>query len=182
MSFRVPVLVTAGLLGLGLSVGTVQKAVSSVEPATVGAASSIYSQALRAATSLRGAPASDAAGQSVSLEFVTSLLRAVSFDAGQQAPAGWTLFLPIDSAFSVLDGEQLDAIVHSDAALKALLDAHIAGQSLSIADLERGAQALTLDGEPLVLADQGGLRVNGAGILADLRVGNGHVFIVDRLL
>jgi hypothetical protein len=41
---------------------------------------------------------------------------------------------------------------------------------------------LTLDGEPLVLADDGELRVNGAAILADQRVGNGTVFVVDRLL
>jgi uncharacterized surface protein with fasciclin (FAS1) repeats len=167
---------------LGLSVGTVQQAVSSVEPAPVGAAPRIYSEALRAASALRGAPASDAAGEAVSLEFVTSLLRALSFDAGRQAPPEWTLFLPIDSAFSTLDGEQLDAIIHDDAALRALLDAHIAARSLSVADLERGVRVLTLDGEPLVLADDGELRVNGAAILADQRVGNGMVFVVDRLL
>ena len=182
MSFRVPVLITAGLLGLGLSVGTAQQAVSSVEPAPARTAPGIYSEALRAATSLRGAPASDAVGEAVSLEFVTSLLRAVSFDTGRQASSQWTLFLPIDSAFSTLDGEQLDVIIHSDEALRALLDAHIVAQSLSTADLERGVQALTLDGKPLVFVDDGGLRVNGAAILAHQRVGNGRVFIVDRLL
>lgn len=182
MSFRVPTLITAGMLGLGLSVGAVEHQEAVVDRASVDSTPSVYSQALVAASALRGAPASAAVGEPVSLEFITSLLRSASFASGPAAHSEWTLFLPIDSAFSPLAGARLDALIHDRAKLRSLLDAHIAAEPLTAADLGAGVQAKTLDGRTLKSAAGEGLSVNGATVLAEQVVGNGRVFIVDRLL
>jgi uncharacterized surface protein with fasciclin (FAS1) repeats len=182
VSFLAPTIISAGLLGLALNVGAADHQGSAAEGFLAPAAESIYTEAHGAAAALRGASAVTAAGQPVSLEFVTSLLRAASFGFARSAPEEWTLFLPIDAAFSAIAGAQLDALIHDRTALEAMLDAHIADGLLTTEDMRNGTGATTLDGEELRPVFAHGLRVNDANVLAEKAVGNGRVFIIDRLL
>jgi len=201
MSLRHATLITAGLLGIGLSLGaleitaaqpdadagTVDTAETRRQTATSGSsteahAPSLYGELLAAATSLRGGPASAAVGRPVSLEFIISLLRAASFDADRPAPAQWTLFLPVDAAFGSLDGRQLDALIHDTAALRALIDRHVLAESLSLEDLKQRDPVTTIGGQALDVMIGDKPRVNGATVLAEQGVGSGRVFIVDGLL
>jgi uncharacterized surface protein with fasciclin (FAS1) repeats len=193
-------LILAGLLGVGVgSVGTVQafgsrgadlagtgstppRLASTAVRAPADAGGTVYDEALAAATALRGRPAAAAVGRPVSLEFIVSLLRAVSFGPGPTAPAEWTLFLPTDAAFAPLAGGPLDALVHNPAALRAMLDRHLVADAWSRDQAQSGRSLTTLGGQRLEVEDSEGSRVNGADVLAEQRLGNGRVFIIDRLL
>jgi len=201
MSLRHATVTTAGLLGIGLTVGALEVSaaptdadadtvdIGETRPQSAASASSteadapsLYGELLAAATALRGAPASAAVGRPVSLEFIISLLRAASFDGERPAPAQWTLFLPVDAAFGSLDGRQLDALVHDTAALRALIDRHVLAESLSLDALKRRDTVTTIGGQALDVASGDKTQVNGATVLAGQGVGSGRVFIVDGLL
>jgi uncharacterized surface protein with fasciclin (FAS1) repeats len=186
-------LILAGLLSVGVgTVGAVQAlgsrgadlaSVGSTAPRLATAAvGTVYDEALAAASGLRGRPAAAAVGRPVSLEFIVSLLRAASFGPGPTAPAEWTLFLPTDAAFAPLAGAPLDALIHDPVALRAMLDRHLVADAWSRDQERAGRSPTTLGGQPLEIGDGEGSRVNGADVLAEQRLGNGRVFIIDRLL
>ena len=200
MSLRHATLITAGLLGVDLSLaaleipaaqtdadaGTVDTGDTRPRTATNSSsteadAPSLYGQLLAAATALRGAPVSAAVGRPVSLEFIISLLRAANFDADRSAPAQWTLFLPVDAAFGSLDGRHLD-VIHDTAALRALIDRHVLAKSLSLDTLKQRDTVTTIGGQALDVTSGDKTQVNGATVLAAKWVGSGRVFIVDGLL
>jgi uncharacterized surface protein with fasciclin (FAS1) repeats len=202
MSLLKGTLITAGLLGAGLSLGTLgtSQALSAegahatdTPPATPRSAMrdsvasgvsapSLYDEALAAARALRGARAASAAGRPVSLEFSTSLLRAASFGAGPPAPAQWTLFLPTDAAFAPLAGAPLDALIHDREALRDVLDRHLLAGAWSLDQPRQGEAVTTLGGQALEVAPGEVPRVNGVTVLAEQRLGNARVFLVDGLL
>ena len=192
-------LITVGLLGASFSVGASQalsrdganptdaniatvRTTPTDSRASAVNAPSLYDEAFATASALRGVPAASAVGRPVSLELIASLLRAASFGAGPTAPAQWTLFLPTDTAFAHLAGAPLDALIHHPNARQNLLDRHVVVGALSLDELQQGESVTTLGGQPLdvVLGDMP--RVNGATVLAEQRLGNAHVYIVDGLL
>jgi uncharacterized surface protein with fasciclin (FAS1) repeats len=202
MSMLKATLITAGLLGAGLSVGEVEAnraaAANRTEPtdaqpalvqtsmpnavAREAGGRSIYDEALAAATALRGVRASAAVGRPVSLEFITSLLRAASFGADRAAPVQWTLFLPTDAAFAPFAGRTLDTLIHNPTALRHLLDRHVLFGALPLDALPQGNALTTLGGQALTIVPGEMPRVNGATVLAEQRVGNDRIVIVDGLL
>ena len=143
---------------------------------------SLYAEALAATSALRGGPVTSAVGRPVSVEFVASLLRAASFGPGPEMPAQWTLFLPIDAAFTRLAGAPLDQLVHHPNTMLAVLDRHLVASALTLDDLRRGETVSTLGGKPVEVIGGETPRVNGANVLAEHRLGNGRVLIVDALL
>jgi uncharacterized surface protein with fasciclin (FAS1) repeats len=187
MSFRNKSLIVTGVLGVGLSLGGagISHAVTGDGAPTVDsgqARSSIYNEAHTVAIALRGGPASAAAQRPLSLEFVTSLLRAASFDEGEPAPAQWTLFLPIDASFTRLGGVQLDTLIHDPAGLRALIDRHLVAESVTLDDMKRSDSARSIDGQALDASLADTPHRSGVAVIAEQTVENGRVFIIDGLL
>lgn len=84
-----------------------------------------------------GSRASGGVPDTVSVAFFNSLLRAVSWGEAPDVGGPYTLFLPVDSAFSRFSGEALDAVVHDRAAPQALVDAHIVPGSVTRDELQQ---------------------------------------------
>ena len=118
----------------------------------------------------------------VSIEFFTSLFRAVSWGSTPSVEGSFTLFLPIDSAFSRRSGEEIDALVHDPEALRSLIGAHIVLGRLSQADLQRGGAFVSLSGEQIAAESIGTPSVNGAAVIGTTELEHGIVHFIDRLL
>ncbi|MGB5835376.1 MAG: fasciclin domain-containing protein [Thiohalocapsa sp.] len=118
----------------------------------------------------------------VSVEFFTSLFRAVSWGSTPRVDGSYPLFLPIDSAFSRRSGEEIDALVHNPEALRSLIGAHIVFGRLTDADLQRGGAFLSVSGDQVAAESFGTPSVNGAAVIGATELANGVVFLVDRLL
>jgi len=194
-------LILAGLLGAGSAVAAIETGrmlggggdtaqTNAVTMQTTAASfgtgvdrdTSLYAEALAATSALRGGPITSAVGRPVSVEFAASLLRAASFGPGPKTPAQWTLFLPTDAAFAPLAGAPLDQLVHHPNAMLAVLDRHLVASTVTLDDLRRGETVSTLGGKPVEVIGGETPRVNGANVLAEHRLGNGRVLIVDALL
>lgn len=118
----------------------------------------------------------------VSVEFFMSLFRAVSWGSAPGVDGAYTLFLPIDSAFSQTSGERLDALIHNPEALRSLIGAHIVSGRLTEADLERGGVFTSLSGDRIAADWTETPSVNGAAVIGTTELEHGVVHVIDRLL
>ncbi|MCF7991430.1 MAG: fasciclin domain-containing protein [Thiohalocapsa sp.] len=118
----------------------------------------------------------------VSVEFFTSLFRANSWGSIPRDDGPYTLFLPVDSAFSRRSGEEIDALVHNPKALRSLVGAHMVSGRLTGPELRPGATFLSWSGTKIA-ADWSGTRsVNGAAVIGTAEFEHGVVHVIDRLL
>jgi uncharacterized surface protein with fasciclin (FAS1) repeats len=129
-----------------------------------------------------GSRAAGGVPDSVSVAFFNSLLRAVSWGEAPDIGGPYTLFLPVDSAFSRFPGEALDAVVHDRAALAALVDAHIVPGTVPREALQQGTVLVSLQGEPIAADYVGRPFVNGAAVLGSAELKHGVVHFIDRVL
>ncbi|TVQ89165.1 MAG: fasciclin domain-containing protein [Chromatiaceae bacterium] len=120
--------------------------------------------------------------RALSVEFFSSLLRAVSYGAMPSFDGAYTLFLPVDGAFSRRSGAELDALVHNPGALQALVGAHLVAGRVTAADLQAGAALQSLNGQPIAAERADQLQVNGATVIGTVELDNGIVHYIDRLL
>ena len=118
----------------------------------------------------------------VAIEFFTSLFRAVSWGSTPSVEGSFTLFLPIDSAFSRRSGAEIDALVHDPEALRFLIGAHIVPGRVTQAELQRGGAFVALSGEQIAAESIETPSVNGAAVIGTTELEHGIVHFIDRLL
>lgn len=118
----------------------------------------------------------------LSVEFFSSLLRAASFAALPPIDDSYTLFLPIDAAFSQRSGAELDALVHNPNALQSLVGSHLVSGRVSAADLQAGRAVQAVNGQPIAAEAADELAVNGATVIGTVELDHGIVHFIDRLL
>ena len=98
----------------------------------------------------------------------------------------FTIFAPVNDAFSALPADQLDAVLADKDLLTSVLTFHvIAGDSLSSADLIAAGSATTVNGDELTFsADGDALSINGAAstLCMDVPTANATVHIIDSVL
>jgi len=133
-------------------------------------------------------PIGDIVGEAlVAGQFIT--LAALLVDANLvdalRGEGPFTVFAPVDSAFTALAPETLDA-VHADMdLLTAVLTYHvIAGEKFSLADLPDGTVLTTLQGGTLTITKDGETTlVNGIEIIAgDVPATNGVIHVIGGVL
>lgn len=129
-----------------------------------------------------GSRATGGVPDAVSVAFFNSLLRAVGYGEAPDVGGPYTLFLPVDSAFSRFSGEALDAVVHDRAALGALVDAHIVPGKVAREELQQGTVLVSLQGEAIAADWVGRPFVNGAAVLGSAELAHGVVHFIDRVL
>jgi hypothetical protein len=106
----------------------------------------------------------------------------VSWGEAPDVGGPYTLFLPVDSAFSRFSGEALDAVVHDRSALEALVDAHIVPGSVTPDQLQQGTVLVSLQGEPIAAEWVGRPFVNAAAVIGSAELEHGVVHFIDRVL
>lgn len=118
---------------------------------------------------------------------LTDALEAAGLDAVLSGRGPFTVFAPHDSAFDALPAGTMDSLMRAANAehLEAVLGHHVARGALRIGDLAAGEHvAPTLNGSPLIIlvADDGAITVDGAGVIAaDIETANGVIHVLDTV-
>lgn len=100
-------------------------------------------------------------------------------------PGPFTVFAPVDEAFLALPAATLDAVFADKDLLTAVLTYHVvAGEALSVSDLESGTTLTTLQGSTLTITKEGDKTfVNGVEIaVADVPATNGVIHVIGGVL
>ncbi|MGA0878749.1 MAG: fasciclin domain-containing protein [Ilumatobacteraceae bacterium] len=97
----------------------------------------------------------------------------------------FTVFAPLDSAFTALPAATLDAVYADNDLLTAVLTYHVvAGETLALADLSDGTVLTTLQGGTLTIAKSGDQTlVNGIPVvMSDVNATNGVIHVISGVL
>jgi uncharacterized surface protein with fasciclin (FAS1) repeats len=133
-------------------------------------------------------PLGDIVGEAlVAGQFTT--LAALLVNAGLvealRAEGPFTVFAPVDSAFTALPPETLDAVNADLNLLTAVLTYHVvAGEKLALADLPDGTVLTTLQGGTLTITKSGDTTlVNGIPVVVgDVPATNGIIHVISGVL
>ncbi|MFM1752065.1 MAG: hypothetical protein RL119_1027 [Actinomycetota bacterium] len=133
-------------------------------------------------------PLGDIVGEAlVAGQFTT--LAALLVDAGLaqalRAEGPFTVFAPVDSAFTALPPETLDAVNADLNLLTAVLTYHVVdGEKLTLADLPDGTVLTTLQGDTLTITKSGDTTfVNGIPVVVgDVPATNGIIHVISGVL
>ncbi len=118
---------------------------------------------------------------------LAAALEAAGLVPALQGEGPFTVFAPVNSAFSALGTGVVDALLDDDNAelLSRILTFHVvAGTAAFSEDLTDGQMVTTLEGEQLTIGvSGGGVTVNGAAVTtADIEATNGVIHLIDEVL
>lgn len=100
-------------------------------------------------------------------------------------PGPFTVFTPVDSAFTAVPAATLDAVWADKDLLTAVLTYHVvAGEILNLADLTDGTVLTTIQGDTLTITKNGDQTlVNGIPIVvSDVAATNGVIHVISGVL
>jgi uncharacterized surface protein with fasciclin (FAS1) repeats len=96
----------------------------------------------------------------------------------------FTVFAPTDDAFAKLPAGVVDALLKPENkdALTKVLTYHVAPAKVMAADVAAG-ELITVEGSPLTVTTDGGVKVNGVNVTAtDVAASNGVIHVLDGVL
>lgn len=135
------------------------------------------------------APLSDIVGEALTKEGQFTTLAAMLVEAGLvpalRGDGPFTVFAPINDAFTALPAETLDAVWADMDLLTSILTYHVvAGEALTAADLEDGQELTTLQGQTLRVGKNGDVvTINGIEVaIADVPATNGIIHAIGGVL
>jgi uncharacterized surface protein with fasciclin (FAS1) repeats len=100
-----------------------------------------------------------------------------------QGKGPFTVFAPTDEAFAKLPAGTLDALLADPAALKRILLYHVVKGTVPASDVVASSSLETLNGARLTVSTAGGVKVDGANVVAtDIRARNGIIHVIDTVL
>lgn len=124
----------------------------------------------------------DIAAGSGSLDFFSSLLQAAEIKDTLRGNEQYTVFIPVNEAFSAVGGEKLSSILNDPSRVQALAKAHVVPGRVTTTDLMSETRLRALNGHEITSQVAADLTVNGASIIGTEVAENGIVHYVDRLL
>ena len=115
---------------------------------------------------------------------LAAVLDSTNLDEALAGTGPFTVFAPTDAAFDALGPTVILELLTNNTALTNVLTYHVAGDSLTSADLSDGQNITTLFGEDVTVTIDGDMvMINDATvILADLIGSNGVVHVIDAVL
>lgn len=95
----------------------------------------------------------------------------------------FTLFAPTNDAFAALPEGTVEALLRDSDALTQVLTYHVVSGSLPAGEVTGLSNAETLQGQPVVVGNAGGVSINGANVIqTDIRGSNGVIHVIDSVL
>ena len=99
-----------------------------------------------------------------------------------KGPGPFTVFAPTDEAFAKIPKAKLDALLKDKAALTKILTYHVVPGKVMAADVKAG-KVKTVQGSMVTLSTKGGVKVNGAKVVAaDVAADNGVIHAIDKVI
>jgi len=117
-----------------------------------------------------------------SVAFFGSLLRAISLGDLMDLGGTYTLFVPVDEAFSRMTGEQISDLIHDPRSLRSLVAAHIVAGRVLVTDLKQGRAVFSVSGERIEPSPAARPQFNRATLIKTALAGPIVVHIIDGLL
>jgi uncharacterized surface protein with fasciclin (FAS1) repeats len=117
-----------------------------------------------------------------SIAFFSSLARAAGLGNVLDFAGAYTLFVPVDGAFSALSGQQISDLIHDPESLRSLVAAHIVRGRVLATDLTQGNAIFSISGARIEPSPAARPQVNGATLVKTVRTGPVVVHVVDGLL
>jgi uncharacterized surface protein with fasciclin (FAS1) repeats len=112
-------------------------------------------------------------------------LRAAGLDATLHGQGPYTIFAPTDEAFMKLPVGTLDLLLRPEnrERLADVLSYHVVRGEITSEDAKQGDEFETVEGEPIRVWDDDGIKVNYARVIkADIDTDNGVIHAIDSVL
>ena len=94
----------------------------------------------------------------------------------------FTVFAPTDEAFAKVPKEALEALLKDKNKLTAVLTYHVVVGKVMAADVKAG-KVKTVQGSELTISTAGGVKVDGANVVAvDIVADNGVIHVIDAVI
>lgn len=95
----------------------------------------------------------------------------------------FTVFAPTDEAFAKIPQENLEALLKDKKALAKILTYHVVPGKVTSADVVKLTSADTVEGQPLTISTDSGVKVNEANVVkTDIMTSNGVIHVIDSVL
>lgn len=124
----------------------------------------------------------DVADSSGSLDVFSSVLQVSGVKDTLSGNQQFTVFIPVDEAFSAVSSESLSSILSDTSRVQALAKAHVVPGRVTATDLMAHTRLQALNGHEITSQVGARLTVNGANVIGTEVAENGIVHYVDRLL
>jgi uncharacterized surface protein with fasciclin (FAS1) repeats len=117
------------------------------------------------------------------LSVFSSAIKTAALDDRLNALQAFTLFIPVNSAFSALSRSQV-TYLRKPANLGTVVRRQVVPATITPARIARGVTVSALSGARLTLAKHGRqYQVNGATVVCgNIRTANGTIYVIDRVL
>lgn len=125
----------------------------------------------------------DVAQEAGSFDTLITALNAAGLTATLAGDGPFTVFAPTDAAFAALPEGTLDGLLADKAALTKVLTYHVVAGRVTSAEVAAMSPLTSLEGSTLAIATEGGVTVEGAGIVSvDVAASNGVIHVIDTVL
>jgi uncharacterized surface protein with fasciclin (FAS1) repeats len=125
----------------------------------------------------------DTAAAAGTFKSLAAALQAAGLVTTLKGSGPYTVFAPTDEAFAKIPKADLDALLKNVPKLKAVLMYHVFVGNASSADLRQLKDLSTAQGGRLKIDTTGGLKVDGAKVVApDVAASNGVIHVIDTVL
>ena len=97
----------------------------------------------------------------------------------------FTVFAPTDEAFAALPAGTVENLLKPENkdTLDAILTSHVVPGKVMSTDLSNGMMAKTAQGGEVTILTEGGVKVNGANVVAaDIAADNGVIHVIDAVI
>ncbi|MBO6790680.1 MAG: fasciclin domain-containing protein [Dinoroseobacter sp.] len=95
----------------------------------------------------------------------------------------FTIFAPTDEAFAALPAGTVEGLLEDIPTLTAILTYHVVPGKVMSGDLSDGMMAATVNGADVTIGTMGGVKVDGATVIAaDIVASNGVIHVIDQVI
>ncbi len=114
---------------------------------------------------------------------LAAALNAADLIATLKSAGPFTVFAPNDAAFAKLPAGTVEGLLSDIPTLTKILTYHVAGGELSPGQLLRTGQVVTVQGQNVSVSMKNGkMFVNASEVLAEIKVSNGVIYVIDSVL
>ncbi len=125
----------------------------------------------------------DVAQKAGSFETLITALNAAGLTSTLAGEGPFTVFAPTDAAFAALPEGTVEGLLADREALTKVLTYHVVAGKVTSADIAAKSPLTSLQGGALTIGTDGGVTVQGAGVVsADVEASNGVIHVIDTVL